>query len=93
MINRAIVFRSALSLVVYLALAAGTVVAQDPPRTELGIRLAENHGDGAFYRLEEVKLRQTPAYPAGTLYALKTCLLYTSPSPRDGLLSRMPSSA
>ena len=25
--------------------------------------------------------------------ALKGCLLYTSPSPRDGLLSRMPSSA
>ena len=24
---------------------------------------------------------------------LSTCLLYTSPSPRDGLLSRMPSSA
>ena len=24
---------------------------------------------------------------------MKTCLLYTSPSPRDGLLSRMPSSA
>ena len=24
---------------------------------------------------------------------LITCLLYTSPSPRDGLLSRMPSSA
>ena len=24
---------------------------------------------------------------------LKYCLLYTSPSPRDGLLSRMPSSA
>ena len=24
---------------------------------------------------------------------VKTCLLYTSPSPRDGLLSRMPSSA
>ena len=27
------------------------------------------------------------------LYNVKTCLLYTSPSPRDGLLSRMPSSA
>ena len=27
------------------------------------------------------------------LYALFGCLLYTSPSPRDGLLSRMPSSA
>ena len=26
-------------------------------------------------------------------YYLNTCLLYTSPSPRDGLLSRMPSSA
>ena len=24
---------------------------------------------------------------------IQTCLLYTSPSPRDGLLSRMPSSA
>ena len=24
---------------------------------------------------------------------VRTCLLYTSPSPRDGLLSRMPSSA
>ena len=27
------------------------------------------------------------------LVHLNTCLLYTSPSPRDGLLSRMPSSA
>ena len=26
-------------------------------------------------------------------YRFKPCLLYTSPSPRDGLLSRMPSSA
>ena len=26
-------------------------------------------------------------------YLSRTCLLYTSPSPRDGLLSRMPSSA
>ena len=25
--------------------------------------------------------------------AIQACLLYTSPSPRDGLLSRMPSSA
>ena len=28
-----------------------------------------------------------------TFGAIKGCLLYTSPSPRDGLLSRMPSSA
>ena len=32
----------------------------------------------------------TPAPPAPPAAA---CLLYTSPSPRDGLLSRMPSSA
>ena len=31
--------------------------------------------------------------PDEFLYHLQTCLLYTSPSPRDGLLSRMPSSA
>ena len=30
---------------------------------------------------------------AGKTSVMKTCLLYTSPSPRDGLLSRMPSSA
>ena len=30
---------------------------------------------------------------AADLVTVKTCLLYTSPSPRDGLLSRMPSSA
>ena len=29
----------------------------------------------------------------GLMQKLLTCLLYTSPSPRDGLLSRMPSSA
>ena len=28
-----------------------------------------------------------------TTYRTRICLLYTSPSPRDGLLSRMPSSA
>ena len=45
-------------------------------------------------------LNELAAY-AGTHFAheeaygesVKDCLLYTSPSPRDGLLSRMPSSA
>ena len=31
--------------------------------------------------------------PVGYEIVLYICLLYTSPSPRDGLLSRMPSSA
>ena len=33
------------------------------------------------------------AYPSTANDGFITCLLYTSPSPRDGLLSRMPSSA
>ena len=38
--------------------------------------------------------RPSPLFRAVRLEkALGTCLLYTSPSPRDGLLSRMPSSA
>ena len=48
----------------------------------------------------------TELFPIGKVYCVgknyadhakemggKVCLLYTSPSPRDGLLSRMPSSA
>ena len=31
--------------------------------------------------------------PYGRVSTYGACLLYTSPSPRDGLLSRMPSSA
>ena len=39
---------------------------------------------------------ESPQQPYMLIYAfglLISCLLYTSPSPRDGLLSRMPSSA
>ena len=34
-----------------------------------------------------------PGAVPGLTGLIKPCLLYTSPSPRDGLLSRMPSSA
>src|SRR5680860_339709 len=37
-----------------------------------------------------LKLHSRGDHASGLIYA---CLLYTSPSPRDGLLSRMPSSA
>ena len=37
--------------------------------------------------------QQPPAPPQQPHTEPNTCLLYTSPSPRDGLLSRMPSSA
>ena len=41
-------------------------------------------------RLEEATSRYGDGVESSPCY---TCLLYTSPSPRDGLLSRMPSSA
>ena len=42
--------------------------------------------------LEGLPMANRPAPPAAPLEGLG-CLVYTSPSPRDGLLSRMPSSA
>ncbi len=63
----------ALGILFYLALVGGAAVAQDAPRTELGARLVEYHGDGVFHRLEEVKLRQSVAYPvAAAVASLKT---------------------
>ena len=53
--------------------------------------------DALFAKLDGLPEREVrlPRTPTGTnlLGLLKHCLLYTSPSPRDGLLSRMPSSA
>ena len=48
---------------------------------------------------EEVEVTKIETFPAGQIVVTKQetiykgCLLYTSPSPRDGQLSRMPSSA
>ena len=53
--------------------------------------------DGPTYplglRVAEVLLAHLPESKARASSTSATCLLYTSPSPRDGLLSRMPSSA
>ena len=38
-------------------------------------------------------IREDASVNLAAVADLRTCLLYTSPSPRDGLLSRMPSSA
>ena len=47
-----------------------------------------------FYAISALDASGGKAIPAGSIYAqYVSCLLYTSPSPRDGLLSRMPSSA
>ena len=55
------------------------------PKGDRGDVAAGDFGEG--WRFHLVTLLQ----PLGGLLWL--CLLYTSPSPRDGLLSRMPSSA
>ena len=41
----------------------------------------------------ELNSPSDPEHPTETFIQMYICLLYTSPSPRDGLLSRMPSSA
>ena len=58
-------------------------------------------GTNNIYVLHHNAVASTATHPAaqdltavnGTFTGTVTCLLYTSPSPRDGLLSRMPSSA
>ena len=49
-------------------------------------QLVQQHRADQEKKLEDV-LRRNRSRPD------RACLLYTSPSPRDGLLSRMPSSA
>ena len=44
-------------------------------------------------QVDYVFMGQVLGAGAGQITARQACLLYTSPSPRDGLLSRMPSSA
>ena len=53
---------------------------------QFSIRWIENKMNGYLNRLLKTDSKDY-------VIASDTCLLYTSPSPRDGLLSRMPSSA
>ena len=52
--------------------------------------------DGEKFIIKAVEFKSYTGLPEGLSIKstqVLTCLLYTSPSPRDGLLSRMPSSA
>ena len=63
-------------------------VLNDYGRAASGVQLRVELLDGAG----QVTSSRT-AYVSGSVPPFGRCLLYTSPSPRDGLLSRMPSSA
>ena len=64
---------------------SGVPLTSRTPTTEDGIRRARELGLDALEMSWVNGIRMGPESAA--------CLLYTSPSPRDGLLSRMPSSA
>jgi len=49
--------------------------------------------EGAFEEMKKGADLESKFQMFNTANRVKSCLLYTSPSPRDGLLSRMPSSA
>ena len=51
------------------------------------LKVGAKGADDLIHTAKKLEIRR-PVKPK-----LDTCLLYTSPSPRDGLLSRMPSSA
>ena len=54
------------------------------------------NGDPKFWSVQDgaISGKTTKENPTkGNTFIIWDCLLYTSPSPRDGLLSRMPSSA
>ena len=74
-----------------------------PKRSTLGSRKEVDLKRGFTFRnyntKEPMKLSNQQKHYSGiplvasNMDGVGTCLLYTSPSPRDGLLSRMPSSA
>ena len=68
----------------FAVMAVATVVA-----AAVGTRCIAAFSRGEAAVLEAGKVRQIYRYS----FNIWLCLLYTSPSPRDGLLSRMPSSA
>ena len=66
--------------------------------TNQGVPVTDNQssqtvGERGPVLLQDVHLIEKLAHFDRERIAERVCLLYTSPSPRDGLLSRMPSSA
>ena len=70
----------------------GILRAGFPYLTTLGMRRVTNFPTDVAFG-EDNKLFILMRSEGAATIRIWSCLLYTSPSPRDGLLSRMPSSA
>ena len=81
----------AFPVTMYLAYALGHL--QVNCNTITGIGLMHNDQLNTITENDVLIAVTFSPYAEATRDMIKTCLLYTSPSPRDGLLSRMPSSA
>ena len=71
-----------------LQVAAGQANPSPPVGPALG-----QHGVNIMDFCKAFNAQTQGTEPGLPIPVVITCLLYTSPSPRDGLLSRMPSSA
>ena len=67
--------------------------ADESTLDELGIEISRLNAKLLIYALKQKAYSHPPTTLQEVRHAVDSCLLYTSPSPRDGLLSRMPSSA
>ena len=74
----------------YRDFVSESYVARENLNEVLGLRTL---GNLAFKGAKAVFGTNTGRKVVGGIGAYKACLLYTSPSPRDATLSRMPSSA
>ena len=93
-------FRSIITTAAIAALAAGASAQSQLPAGNLHTSVAPSAG---IYKMDTGFEATSVAYRSGPetifnnqdglIYYYTTCLLYTSPSPRDRQKSRMPSSA
>ena len=72
---------------------SGFLLLNDDIRRELNLFLDYAPALNGFPLLQEYRQQAIQDLLPSALVVAGDCLLYTSPSPRDGLLSRMPSSA
>ena len=71
-----------------------SVAAPDPAAFNSPSTASGESSAGLWQTLEGIDIKSAyEASDTGGLGFIDTCLLYTSPSPRDATLSRMPSSA